>query len=75
MMTPARETHGGQKLLRRADINVGAQINTFFRIKCKLSDPSTDRPAVGAVEKRHITYFGRIYGLLFLSTLILVDTV
>ena len=56
-----RESQGGQRLLRRADFHLGHKVNTFFRVKCRLSDPSTNRRAVGPIEKRHVTYFGKLY--------------
>ena len=55
---PARESHGGTRLLRRADMNVGSHIHTLFRVRCKLSDPSTEKKLSGPVERRHVTYFG-----------------
>ena len=55
---PVRESHGGTRLLRRADINTSSHVTTFFRVRCKLSDPSTEKRATGAIEKRHVTYFG-----------------
>ena len=54
-----RESFGGQRLLRRADFHLGHKVNTFFRVKCKLSDPSSVRRAVGSIEKRHTTFFGQ----------------
>ena len=55
----ARESHGGTRLVRRADFNAGSHINTTFRIRCKLSDPSTEKKITGPLEKRHVTYFGK----------------
>ena len=60
----ARESHGGQRLIRKADFNAGSHINSMFRVRCKLYDPSSDKRMTGAPEKRHITYFGRFYKFL-----------
>ncbi|XP_064640599.1 cleavage and polyadenylation specificity factor subunit 1-like [Lineus longissimus] len=58
----ARESCGGQRLLRKADFNVGSHINTLLRLRCKLSDPSSDRRASSLVEKRHVTYYATLDG-------------
>lgn len=55
----ARESFGGQRLLRRGDFHVGSHINTFFRIRCKLSDPSLEKLNSNQLENRHITMFGQ----------------
>ena len=34
------EANGGQKLVRKADFHVGQHINTMFRIRAKITDPS-----------------------------------
>ncbi|KAK3085849.1 hypothetical protein FSP39_009622 [Pinctada imbricata] len=60
----ARESHGGQRLLRKADFNAGSHINSMFRMKCKLYDPSSDRKMTGAPEGRQITYFATLDGSL-----------
>lgn len=59
-----RESHGGTRLVRRADFNVGSNINTLFRVRCKLSDPSTEKKLTGPVERRHVTYFATLDGSL-----------
>ena len=64
LSTIARESHGGQRLIRKADFNAGSHINSMFRVRCKLYDPSSDKRMTGAPEKRHITYFGRFYKFL-----------
>uniref|UniRef100_T1J479 Cleavage and polyadenylation specificity factor subunit 1 n=1 Tax=Strigamia maritima TaxID=126957 RepID=T1J479_STRMM len=46
----ARESCGGQRLLRKADFHVGSNINSFFRIRGKLSDPSTDKTASTSLD-------------------------
>ncbi|XP_078335129.1 cleavage and polyadenylation specificity factor subunit 1-like isoform X2 [Crassostrea virginica] len=60
----ARESHGGQRLIRKADFNAGSHINSMFRVRCKLYDPSSDKRMTGAPEKRHITYFATLDGSL-----------
>lgn len=58
----ARESFGGSKLLRKADIHIGYQINTLFRIRCRLGDVADhDRRQAALLEKRHVTMFGKIY--------------
>ena len=57
-----RESQGGQRLLRRADFHVDTHINAFFRIRCKLSDPSTDKQAVTPIDKRHVTFYASLDG-------------
>ncbi|XP_053401547.1 cleavage and polyadenylation specificity factor subunit 1-like [Mercenaria mercenaria] len=59
-----RESHGGTRLLRRADFNAGSHINTMFRVRCKLSDPSTEKKLTGPIERRHVTYFASLDGSL-----------
>lgn len=58
----SRESHGGQRLVRKADFNSGQHINSMFRVRCKLWDPSTRKRFNEAMEKRHITYFGTLDG-------------
>ena len=64
----ARESHGGTRLVRRADFNAGSHINTIFRIRCKLTDPSIEKKITGPLEKRHVTYFGKKKSLLISLT-------
>lgn len=52
-----KESHGGQRLIHKADINIGGHVNSMFRVRCKLTDPSTERRLTGPVEKRHVTYY------------------
>ena len=51
-------TTSGQRLLRKADFHLGQHINTFFRIRCKMTENSADRKHLQGAEKRHITMFG-----------------
>lgn len=55
----ARESCGGQRLMRKADFHLGQHASKFFRIRCKLNDvPQDRRQAIGA-DKRHINMFGK----------------
>eukprot|EP00058_Branchiostoma_floridae_P027042 XP_002612533.1 hypothetical protein BRAFLDRAFT_120973 [Branchiostoma floridae] len=59
----ARESYGGQRLVRRADFNVGSHVNTFFRVRCKIMDPSGERRRdADTVAKRHVTMFATLDG-------------
>ncbi len=37
----SRESQGGQKLVRRGDFQLGQHVNCMFRIRAKITDPST----------------------------------
>lgn len=50
------------RLLRRADFNVGANINTFWRMPCKEA-PDTGNKKALTWDNKHITWFGKIYGM------------
>lgn len=52
----ALESFGGQRLLQRADINVGANITSFFRIRAKATGK------VGGKDLRQLTCFGTLDG-------------
>lgn len=54
----AKESFGGQCLLRKMDFHVGAHISCYFRIRCKLTHLLEDKKAFVAAEKRHITMYG-----------------
>ena len=51
----AHDNQGGQWLVRKAEFNVGSHINSFFRIKCRVSDPSLDKRS-SLADKRQVTY-------------------
>ena len=36
----SRESHGGQRLVRRGDFHLGQHVNTAFRIRARITDPS-----------------------------------
>lgn len=59
-----RESCGGQRLLRKGDFHLGNHINSFFRIRCKLGEVSSDKRLLGILEKRHITMFATLDGSL-----------
>lgn len=67
----ARESCGGQRLLRKADFHVGQAINTMFRIKCKLGDSLEEQKHLPGTEKRQITMFGKI--IKFLLNLMVIS--
>lgn len=53
----ARESYGGQRLLRKADYHLGQRVNDMFRIQCDL--PLTEnRKKNTNYENKHITFFG-----------------
>lgn len=58
----SRESFGGQRLLRKADFHLGQLVNTFFRIRCKVTDNFTDKKQLQGAEKRHITMFATLDG-------------
>ncbi|XP_067935054.1 cleavage and polyadenylation specificity factor subunit 1-like [Watersipora subatra] len=53
---------GGTILMKKADINLGACVNSLCRVRCKLNDPTTSRQFSSAIEKRHVTYFATVDG-------------
>lgn len=55
----ARESLGGQRLLRKADFHLGQAVTTFFRIKCKLGELGEDKKQMSGADRRHITMFGK----------------
>lgn len=54
----ALESCGGQRLLRRADINVGCLVNAMFRTPCKTSGAAVSLGS--SSDKRHVTWFGML---------------
>ncbi|KAK7874284.1 hypothetical protein R5R35_007770 [Gryllus longicercus] len=58
----SRESFGGQRLLRKADFHLGQHVNTFFRIRCKISDLTSDKKQLMGAERRHITMFATLDG-------------
>ncbi|XP_015127450.1 cleavage and polyadenylation specificity factor subunit 1 [Diachasma alloeum] len=60
----SRESSGGQKLIRKADFHLGQKVNTFFRIKAKVSDPGNGKRCFSGADKRHVTMFATLDGSL-----------
>ncbi|KAK9754601.1 Mono-functional DNA-alkylating methyl methanesulfonate N-term [Popillia japonica] len=58
----ARESFGGQRLLKKADFHIGQSINTFFRLRCKLGHLGDDKRLMSGSDKRHITMFATLDG-------------
>lgn len=54
----AKESLGGMRLLRRADFNVGANINTFWRMPCRGALDAGSKKSL-TWDNKHITWFGR----------------
>lgn len=52
----ARESLGGQKLIRKADYHLGQKIHTMFRVQCDFKDEV--KRNYGYTDIRHINYFG-----------------
>ncbi|XP_049880956.1 cleavage and polyadenylation specificity factor subunit 1 [Pectinophora gossypiella] len=50
----ARESYGGQRLIRKCDYHLGQQVNAMFRINAK--------PVPGANNRRHVTMFTTLDG-------------
>ena len=55
----AMESFGGQRLLQRADINVGSNITSFFRIRARTTGK------LGGKDLRHLTCFGKLRNCAF----------
>nr|XP_054773203.1 cleavage and polyadenylation specificity factor subunit 1-like [Lytechinus pictus] len=60
----APESVGGAYLLRRGDINIGSAVNTFVRVRCRLTDPSTEQILSGPVVRRQVVFFASLDGSL-----------
>ncbi|XP_012280373.1 cleavage and polyadenylation specificity factor subunit 1 isoform X2 [Orussus abietinus] len=59
----SRESLGGQKLIRKADFHLGQKVNTFFRIKCKVTDPANAKKHFPGADRRHVTMY--VWGIFF----------
>lgn len=57
----AKESFGGMRLIRRADFNVGAHINAFWRMPCKGAMDAASRKAL-TWDNKHITWFATLDG-------------
>lgn len=56
----AKESFGGMRLLRRADFNVGAHVNAFWRMPCRGTLDTASKKAL-TWDNKHITWFGGSY--------------
>uniref|UniRef100_A0A8C1PXM8 Cleavage and polyadenylation specificity factor subunit 1 n=1 Tax=Cyprinus carpio TaxID=7962 RepID=A0A8C1PXM8_CYPCA len=57
----AKESFGGMRLLRRADFNVGAHVNAFWRMPCRGTlDPASKKALTW--DDKHITWFATLDG-------------
>uniref|UniRef100_G3P1X3 Cleavage and polyadenylation specificity factor subunit 1 n=1 Tax=Gasterosteus aculeatus TaxID=69293 RepID=G3P1X3_GASAC len=57
----AKESFGGMRLLRRADFNAGAHVNTFWRMPCRGALDSGSKKAL-TWDNKHITWFATLDG-------------
>ncbi|CAF0847441.1 unnamed protein product [Brachionus calyciflorus] len=57
----SHDNQGGTWLIKKAEFNVGSKINSMFRLKCRVNDPSMDKKATMA-EKRQVTYLTNLDG-------------
>ncbi|XP_019876681.2 cleavage and polyadenylation specificity factor subunit 1 [Aethina tumida] len=57
----ARESLGGQRLLRKADFHLGQAINSFFRLRCKLSEITDSKKQYNS-DKKHVSMFATLDG-------------
>ncbi|KAK2830086.1 hypothetical protein Q5P01_018017 [Channa striata] len=57
----AKESFGGMRLLRRADFNAGAHINTFWRMPCRGALDTGSKKSL-TWDNKHITWFATLDG-------------
>ncbi|XP_048849144.1 cleavage and polyadenylation specificity factor subunit 1 [Brienomyrus brachyistius] len=57
----AKESFGGMRLLRRADFNVGAHVNTFWRMPCRGAMEAGSKKTL-TWDNKHITWFATLDG-------------
>lgn len=58
----SHESSGGTRLIRKGDFHLGSHVNSFFRIRCRVGDVSSDRRAGQMIERRHITMMATLDG-------------
>lgn len=58
----AKESNGGQKLVRKADFHLGQHINHMFRVRSKITDPSASGRILTGWEKRQVLWFATLDG-------------
>lgn len=54
----ARESYGGQRLIRKSDYHLGQQVNTMFRINARSLPNLRNEP----VHRRHVTMYASLDG-------------
>ncbi|VVC38721.1 WD40/YVTN repeat-like-containing domain,Cleavage/polyadenylation specificity factor, A [Cinara cedri] len=57
-----RDSHGGQCLIRHGDINIGSNVNSFFRLRCKQSTLTSERRKALGSDRRHVTMYATLDG-------------
>ncbi|KAI2652583.1 Cleavage and polyadenylation specificity factor subunit 1 [Labeo rohita] len=57
----AKESFGGMRLLRRADFNVGAHVNAFWRMPCRGTLDLASKKSL-TWDNKHITWFATLDG-------------
>lgn len=57
----AKESFGGMRLLRRADFNVGANVNAFWRMPCRGTLDTASKKSL-TWDNKHITWFATLDG-------------
>ncbi|KAF4100149.1 cleavage and polyadenylation specificity factor subunit 1 [Onychostoma macrolepis] len=57
----AKESFGGMRLLRRADFNVSAHVNAFWRMPCRGTLDTASKKAL-TWDNKHITWFATLDG-------------
>ncbi|GBP39414.1 Cleavage and polyadenylation specificity factor subunit 1 [Eumeta japonica] len=53
----ARESYGGQRLIRKSDYHLGQHVNAMFRIKARALPPAR---SINPPHQRHVTMFGGV---------------
>ncbi|XP_023327813.1 cleavage and polyadenylation specificity factor subunit 1 [Eurytemora carolleeae] len=60
----SKESLGGLRLIRKADIHLGQHVNCMWRVRAKLTDPSTSQRVLAMNEKKHVTWYATLDGAL-----------
>jgi len=60
----SKESLGGQRLIKKADIHIGQHVNCMWRVRARLTDPSSNQRVLTANEKKHVTWFATLDGSL-----------
>lgn len=56
------DSQGGQRLILKGDVQMGQHVTSMFRIRAKITDPTTGGRIYTGWEKRHVTWFGTLDG-------------